>query len=145
MLTKKHIMLISQQFFLHLHVCPTWIVLHQEIFSRSLLLTSRWPESNHDTFVGICVWDLLISPGTKIQLTHPPLVPHICQWTRSALVQGMACRLFSAKSLPALLLTGHLGTNFNEILIKSKRFHSLKCTSKYRLRNGRHFVQGEMR
>ena len=72
MFTKKHIMLISQQYFLHLHVCPTLIVLHQVIFSRSLLLTSRWPESNHDTFVGICLRSTYISWNKKSVNSSPP-------------------------------------------------------------------------
>ena len=44
-----------------------------------------------------------------------------------------------------LLSIRPLSTNFNEILIKKyKSFHSQKCIWKYRLRNGSHFVQGEM-
>ena len=40
-------------------------------------------------------------------LTYLPLVPHICmrQWTGSALVPSMACRLFGAKPLPETILT----------------------------------------
>ena len=44
--------------------------------------------------VGIGV---LITATTFI--THLPLVPHICQWIGSALIQIMACRLFGAKPL----------------------------------------------
>ena len=41
-----------------------------------------------------------------------------------------------------LLSIGPLGTNFNEILSKYKTFLSRKCTWKYRLWNGAHFVLG---
>ena len=41
-----------------------------------------------------------------------------------------------------MLWIGPLGTNFSEI---HKTCHSWKCISKYRLGNGDHFVQGEMR
>ena len=49
------------------------------------------------------------------------------QWTGSALVQLMACRMFCAKPLPNrpnvhLLLIGHLRTNFSDIFIKCKLF-----------------------
>ena len=43
-----------------------------------------------------------------------------------------------------ILLIGPLGTNFSEILIGFKYFHSGKCTWKYRLRNGVHFVSASM-
>ena len=36
--------------------------------------------------------------------THLPLVPHICRWTGSALVQVMAYRLSGAKPLPQPML-----------------------------------------
>ena len=39
---------------------------------------------------------------------------------------------------------GPLGTNFSEILIKIQNFHSRKCLSKYRPRNGGHFVQWQL-
>ena len=45
---------------------------------------------------------------------------------------------------PDLLSIGPLGTNFSEIWIKTQNFNSRKCIWKYRLRNGVHFVQGEM-
>ena len=68
------------------------------------------------------------------------------QWTRSSLVQVMACRLLGAKPLPKPMLTYcHLWTNFNEIRIKIQNFSFTKMHLKiYRLRNGGHFVQEEM-
>ena len=68
------------------------------------------------------------------------------QWIRSALVKIMACHLFGAKSLskPMLLLIRPLGTNFNETLIKIQNFSFMKMHLKRCLRNGGHFVQGEM-
>ena len=43
-----------------------------------------------------------------------------------------------------LLSIGPLGTNFSEILIKTQHFYSRQCIWKYRLRDGGHFVQGDM-
>ena len=44
-----------------------------------------------------------------------------------------------------LLSFGPLGTNFSEILMKIQKFSlKKKCVWKYRLRNGGHFVQGEV-
>ena len=43
-----------------------------------------------------------------------------------------------------LLSIGHLRTNFGDILIKIQNFSLTKCIWKYHLRNGGHFVQGEM-
>ena len=43
-----------------------------------------------------------------------------------------------------LLSIGPLGTNFCEIRIKMQNFHLRKCIWRCCLRNGGHFVQGEM-
>ena len=66
-----------------------------------------------------------------------------------SLVQIMACRLFGAKPLCEPMLsycqldtTEHISV---KICIKQKSFHSSKCTSKYNLRNGGHFVSAPMR
>ena len=70
-------------------------------------------------------------------LTHLPLVPHIASVNWAALVQVMACRLFSAKPL-----TGPLGTNFSEIQIKMQDFSFMLIHFKMLSANGGHFVQG---
>ena len=69
------------------------------------------------------------------------------QWIGSALVEIMVCRLFGVKPLfKPMLVFVHwtLRKKHSEILIKYKIFQSRKCIWKYRLRNGGHFVQGEM-
>ena len=76
--------------------------------------------------------------------SSPPSAAYMRQWTRSALAQIMARRQAIIWTIAGLLSIGPLGTNFSEILIKIQNFHSRKCIWKYRLRNGGHFVQGEM-
>ena len=72
------------------------------------------------------------------------------QWTGYALVQVMACHLFGAKLLPEPILTYcQLDPKEKEqtsVKFKSKykKFNPRKCIWKCRLRNGGHFVQGEM-
>ena len=60
----------------------------------------------------------------------------------------MACRLFGTKPLFETMLVVinwtleyELQWNFNK---RNKTFYSPKCSWKYRLRNGGHFVQGQM-
>ena len=43
--------------------------------------------------------------NSQVPLTHLPLVPYICMWTGSALLQVMACHLFGAKPFPEPMLT----------------------------------------
>ena len=67
---------------------------------------------------------------------------------RSALVQLMACHLFSAKPLSEPVL-GYYQLDLWEqtsakFLSKYKIFHSRKCIWKYRLGKHDHFVQGEI-
>ena len=87
-------------------------------------------------------------------LTHhlPPNTPHpttsavyMHQWTGSALVQIMVCRLFGAKPLPETVLVYCQLGNFTDIWIQILKFPSRKCVSKCRLRNGGHFIPWEMR
>ena len=77
-----------------------------------------------------------------------PSVAYMRCWTRSALVQVVASRLFDVRSLPEPTLTyliGPLGTDVGEIWIGKLNFYSLICICKCRLRNSGHFVQGELR
>ena len=77
--------------------------------------------------------------------SSPPSAAYMHQWTGSALVQIMTCRLPGAKPLimwtnAVISLIEPLGTNFSEIWIKTKNFFSWKCIWKCRLGNGGHFV-----
>ena len=69
-------------------------------------------------------------------------------WTRSALIQVMACHEFSILPSPETMLTYcHLDPwEQTSVKFESKRktFRSGKCIWKCRLWNGGHFVQGEM-
>ena len=60
----------------------------------------------------------------------------------------MACRLFGAKPLSKPMLgycqLDHQEQTSVKFKMKYKTFHSRKCIWKYRLRNGGHFLQGEM-
>ena len=69
-------------------------------------------------------------------------------WSGSTLVQIMACRLDGTKPLSEPMLTyyqldpeEHISMKF---YLKFKYFHSSKCIWTCLLRNGDHFVQGEM-
>ena len=68
------------------------------------------------------------------------------QWTWSALVRVMACRLFGAKPLPKTLLTYYKFHRWGKTFIrkfesKYETLHSWKCIWKCRLWNGGYFVQ----
>ena len=62
--------------------------------------------------------------------SSPPSAAYMRQWTESALVQVMACHLLGTWTNADLLLTGPLGTNFCEILIKIKEVSKKKMTLK---------------
>ena len=77
----------------------------------------------------------------------PSSAAHMCQWTKFALAQVMACRLFCAKPLPEPMLDYcQLApmNKINEILIKVHNFLFTKTHIKHRVRNDDPFVQGEI-
>ena len=89
----------------------------------------------------VCEWFLNL-PWLN---SSPPSATNMHQWTGSALVQIMACRLFHAKPLSKPML-GYCQLDSQEqtsVKFQSnyKTFHSRKCIWKYRLRNGGHIVQ----
>ena len=102
-------------------------------FSRSLLL---WFMDSGDANDYIIHRSCFCCPGSKYIYTWTsvkcreislfssinPFLPsaaYMPQWIGSALVQTMACRLFSDKPLSKLMLRWfQLGTNFSEILVK---------------------------
>ena len=78
-----------------------------------------------------CVLKLLIQDYRYISMgpiigvnSSSPSAAYMHQWTGSALVQLMPCRLFGAKPL---------GTNFSKIWIKIQKFSFMKCIWKCRL------------
>ena len=88
------------------------------------------------------------SPRGEWVNSSPPSAAYMRQWIGSALVQIMACRLFSAKPLSKPMLSYCQLDPRKQTSVKSlskyKTFHSWKCIWKYPLWNGGHFVQGEM-
>ena len=82
-----------------------------------------------------------------IQLTHLPLVTHICVSELSQSVQVMACRLFGTKPLPEPILVYFKLDSWEQISVKLEwefyHFHSRKCIWKCRLPNWRPFCPGE--
>ena len=80
---------------------------------------------------------------TKLK-SSPPSAEHMWQWIRSALVQIMACCLFGTKPLSKPML-GYCQLDTSvKFESNHKTFHSWKSISRCHLRNGSHFVQGEM-
>ena len=80
--------------------------------------------------------------------SSPPSDAYMRQWIRSALVQITVCRLLGAKPLSKPMqdycqLDPWEQTSV-KFLSKYQTVHSLKCICKYHLRNGDHFVHGEM-
>ena len=78
--------------------------------------------------------------------SSPPSAAYMRQGIGSALVQIMACRQFGAKPLSKPLLDYYQldpwEQSSGKFQSKYKTLQSQKCIWKYRLRNGRHFVQG---
>ena len=87
---------------------------------------------------------LLLGSGNSLRSSDAYMRQH----NIPTLLQIMACRLFGAKPLsepmpPCCQLDPkeHISVKF---CLKFKSFHSRKCTSKCRLRNGGHFVLASM-
>ena len=89
-----------------------------------------------------CSWWSMVKADPT---SSPPNAAYMRQWIGSALVQIMACRLFSTKPLyePMLtLLNGTLRTNLSEILIKIKNFSFTKMNLKISSVKWRPFCPG---
>ena len=77
--------------------------------------------------------------------TSPPSAAYMRRWTGSALIQIMACLLFSAKPLPEPMLflsIGPLRKNLSEILIEIKIFSFMKIHLKMSSAKWRPFCPG---
>ena len=76
----------------------------------------------------------------------PPSATHMHQWTVSALVQVMACRLYGAKPLPEPILDYCQLDPWEQISVKFEsefyHFHSRKCISNFRLPKWQPFCPG---
>ena len=82
----------------------------------------------------------------NVCLTHLPLVPNMCQWIETALVQIMACRLFGTKQLSKPMLGYCQLNSWEQVSVKFEselyHFHSRKCIWKCRLPKCRPFCSG---
>ena len=80
--------------------------------------------------------------------SSPPSAAHMCRWTGTSLVQVIAWCKKGDKSIPELILIYCQMDPKEQISVinesKFKHFHSRKYVWKCRLRNGGHFVQGEI-
>ena len=83
----------------------------------------------------ICEMSAILSQPQCVNST-PPSATYMRHWTRSALVQIMACRLFGAKPLPEPMLT------FREIRLKFQNFSYMKMHLKMLCAKWRPFFQG---
>ena len=95
----------------------------------------------------LCEMAAILHPPECVN-SSPPSASYMPQWTGSALVQIMACRLDGNKPLSEPMLTycqlksqGHISMTF---YLKFKYFHSRKCNWNWRLRNSGNFVSGSM-
>ena len=80
--------------------------------------------------------------------SSPPSATYMRLWNGSSLVQIMDCRLDGTKPLSEPMLTycqleprEHISM---KLYLKFKYFHSRKCIWTCRLRDGGHFVEGEL-
>ena len=119
-----------------------WQTSHTSVYCYAGVLT-HWSPMTVCSVVGVGQYWITWWPNSS-----PPSATYMRQWIGLALVQIMACRLFCTKPLSKPVLgycqldpLGHISVKFQS---KYKYFHSRKCIWKYLLRNGGHFVQGEM-
>ena len=108
-----------------------------------------WYDVDFDSRVCKSWREMVITPPTHPLHTHTHTsAAYMRRWTVSALVQVLTCRLFGAKSILEPMLNY---CQFNpqehasvKCETKYKTFHSWIYIWKCRLRNGGHFVQGEI-
>ena len=76
-------------------------------------------------------------PNVGINNSSTPSAAYMRQWSRSTLVQVMACRLFGAKPLPEPMLVHCQLDSWEQLLVKIEsefyNLHSTKCIWKCRL------------
>ena len=121
---------------------------------RSILTWVNFDLVSHNQFIRIISWQTHtqanehIIMGILSMLTHLPPTPYMRLWTKSALVQVMACRLFCVKPLAEIILTCYQLNPREQTSVKIESryqiLHSWKCIWKCRLRNGGHFLQGKI-
>ena len=94
-------------------------------------------------YLSMPFWKIYINQTARLLIPPPPGAAYMRQWTGTALVQVMACRLFGVKPLPEPMLVYCQLDSWEQTWVrcesKYKTFHSWKCISKWRP-----FVQEEM-
>ena len=93
---------------------------------------------------GTAMWVLIASRIMRSIKSSPPTAAYMRQWIGSALVQIMACRLFGAKPLSKPMLFFVNWTLRNKLQWNSNQNTKRKCIWRHRLRNGGHYVPGEI-
>ena len=108
---------------------------------------SSWQYPNIGVSNGFVLYTL--KRLTKIiPLTHWGRVTHICVGNLAIIGSDNGLSPGRRQAITwtnvGILLIGPLGTNFSEMLIEIKHFHSRKSIWKCRLKNGGHFVSASM-
>ena len=110
--------------------------LHCPYFLRSLIFKPVNIENVHHCLISYnCCWiyvkDLFNVYVLDLLSSSSPSAAYMHQWTVSALVQVMTCRLFGAKPLPELMLIYCQLDSWEQISVKLglefSNFHSRKC------------------
>ena len=110
------------------------------------IIRFKWVKQGCDWYVAYNQYHIthvvLIQPINS----SPPSDTYMHQWTGSTMVQVMACRLVGAKPLHEPMLTFRELDSQKQTSVKLeskyRTFHSWKCTWKWRLWHGDHFVRG---
>ena len=103
--------LLGQTSYIHwkltVFLMPTWLSL---VAPQAVIMTICGAvRDNKVGFMTTLCFNVVQSHHCEVSLAHlthfSPSAAYMCQWTGSALVQIMACRLFGAKPLPEPMLT----------------------------------------
>ena len=141
-------------FLIDWHCVTGWLVCEPDnafLFELLMYLCTRYLKMIHSNLSRqlneVFIANMVLSTDDA---PSPPSAAYMRQWTGSALIQIMACRLFGANSddyinqcwdIVNWTLRNKLRWNFHQ----NTKFPSRKCIWKYRLRNGGHFVPGEVK
>ena len=87
------------------YICNDMVYLVLVVHKRVELPRVIAPRSTSKLYEPVSIFRSHLMPSSYASLTHFPSAAYMRQWTGSALVQVMACRLFGAKPLPEPMLT----------------------------------------
>ena len=131
---------ISSSLVMFYLVCP-YICIYDICIYDIYICTIMIYNNHHPSHNQQCEWRCLVN-------SSPSSAAYMRQWTRTALVQVMTCRLFGAKSLPEPMLTYCQLNPQKQISVKYeskyKTFNTWQGIWKRGLWNSGHFVLGKM-